>query len=762
MRNARAFPLILFIIQLLFGVVAVATASTTAEDHVIEIPVPITRADGSRGYAQIGYMPNATVAGVQPPSHLELVVLGDGNVGLNGERWTISGKMQIERGWLFSNGEFKGSLFTEGSVSEEPFKSWSAVGGGFYAYVPVIQGDVSTDEASSIRFYWDELSAAVQSTFTIQRSYLQLAPSVYNPTGRLFKARAVPVGPNIDAPAAFERGGRYLISGIVWEDFNQNDVMDGDESGIANVLLRLRKGTYVTSDVVDTTSTGSDGYYEFAFDDDGQYFVELNQPLDTSFAAPNPPSDSVVTSQISGLKHNDVMATWPWETTVTSEVFSFTPSAPEQRVNAGLTYLPVITFNPNSMTVQEPTEESWKAVKVGIVADRDWESLLMLNYKFTGTTDNVVFGEDYEFPLLTNLLADRAGASAIVPFTVFRDAESEFLEGVWIEIDLSMSEVSSKSGRLYVNLTDPASLEEPPVVVGNITEMYTGFLGNGSGSPAILLRENGAYRMGVFVEAAETAFFANLVQDGDEYTFAADGVIGRGRFLNGVFEGLMSPGGSFLLEPVDAFGPFAEAAGLYFQEGVLGEDWDVYAALAPSGELLFYSEYEGEGVGGRMMVPPSGQIDVSVPVNAQFKGTVALQSPFLVQGLLTEMGEQYPLRLNRISALDPDLSGVLSFMVSGAKSMSGGWALQPWFGWFYIGDLNDRWVYHIEHGFLWVSGESFSDFWIYMPDFDSWVFTTPLDYPLLYSAKDGWLFYGVGTAGWAYDYSLQVWRKIGG
>src|SRR5690606_5703342 len=116
-----------------------------------------------------------------------------------------------------------------------------------------------------------------------------------------------------------------------------------------------------------------DGYYEFAFDDDGQYFVELNQPLDTSFAAPNPPSDSVVTSQISGLKHNDVMATWPWETTVTSEVFSFTPSAPEQRVNAGLTYLPVITFNPNSMTVQEPTEESWKAVKVGIVADRDWE-----------------------------------------------------------------------------------------------------------------------------------------------------------------------------------------------------------------------------------------------------------------------------------------------------------------------------------------------------------------------------------------------------
>jgi hypothetical protein len=737
-------------------------------DFLIQIPYSVERTDGTLGWNRLAFLPNATVSTFLPEMvrSWSFIVLGDGNVGIRVTRYTTAGTdLRIEHGFVFSDGSEAGfERSDQGSRDAQPYSIWAQLGDGDYWYPAVVSGDVASTPATGLGTFWNVLPASLQTTFALQMQYLQWTPSAANPTGRQVVAKVTPVGPNPQAVTELLRGGSHAIGGVVWDDFNLNGRRDPGERGLGGVLLRLHKGTYAVSEIVQWTSTASDGTYQFAFSEDGQYFVEMNQPLDTRPATTNPPSETVVFSQIGGLPHNDADRSDPWETTLTSAVLEILPSTPDQQVNAGLTFLPVLTFNPNYMALREPTATAQETVNVGVVASRSWDGPLTLSYDFTVPSEEVVFGVDYQFPAGSFLSADRAGAAIIDEFLIFRDNREEYGESVIISLDLDAeSEISSRSGSLTISLLDP---ETPSVEVPNsiISELYVGFLGAGEDSPAILMRGENTDRLGAFVKAAETAFFANLQSSAGGYTFSSDGLQGRGDFVNNAFEGSMSYAGSFRLERVDPFGPFANSAGLYVQEGVFDEDWDVYAVLTPQGELLFYSEYEGEGTGGGLTVPASGSLKVGLPGGSRFEGTVPHNAPYQIVGILTEEGEKYPLFLTRIAALAPDETGVLSFMLAGATTASGGWANQPWFGWFQIRDLNNRWVYHQEWGYLWMANDSFANFWVYSLKHQEWMLTSPTSYPYLYSAKvGGWLFYLLGTEGnWIYDYTIGDWRPVGG
>lgn len=754
----------------LLGATVIAPAQGTRDDvdFLIQIPYSVERSDGTFGWNRLAFLPNATVSTFRPEMvrNWGFIVLGDGNVGIRVTRYaTVGGDLRIEQGYLFSNGSEVGFEVSDlGPLDTQPYSVWAQLGDGDFWYPAVISGDVASTPASGIRTFWNALPASLQTTFALELRYLQWTPSIANPTGRQVVAKVTPVGPNPQAVVELLRGGSHAIGGVVWEDFNLNGRRDPGERGLGGVLLRLHKGTYAVSEIVQWTSTASDGTYQFAFSEDGQYFVEMNQPLDTRPATTNPPSETVVFSQIGGLPHNDRDESDPWETTLTSAVLEILPGTADQQVNAGLSFLPILTFNPNYMALHEPTATAQETVNVAIVGSRKWDSLLMFGYDFVVSSDAVVSGVDFQFAPGANFSIDRDGASLIEPFTIFRDSQEEYGESVIISFDLdSETEISSQSGSLTISLLDP---DTPTVPISNsiISELYVGFLGAGEDSPAILMRGENTDRLGAFVKAAETAFFTNLQSSAGSYAFSSGAIQGRGNFVNNAFEGSMSYGGSFRLERVDPFGPFANSAGLYLQEGVFDEDWDVYAVLTPQGELLFYSEYEGEGTGGGLTVPASGNLKVGLPGGSRFEGTVPHNAPYQIVGVLTEEGEKYPLSLTRVAALAPSETGVLSFMLAGATTASGGWANQPWFGWFQIRDLNNRWVYHQEWGYLWMASDSFANFWVYSLKHREWMLTSPSSYPYLYSAKvGGWLYYLLGTEGnWIYDYTIGDWRPVGG
>lgn len=83
-----------------------------------------------------------------------------------------------------------------------------------------------------------------------------------------------------------------------------------------------------------------------------------------------------------------------------------------------------------------------------------------------------------------------------------------------------------------------------------------------------------------------------------------------------------------------------------------------------------------------------------------------------------------------------------------------GWRRSDWLGFILPGD--DGWVWHPEHGWLSVVGESDDDLWVYDPAMECWLWTSATLYPFLYRNDEapGWLFYLKGAAPgerWFYD-----------
>jgi hypothetical protein len=79
-----------------------------------------------------------------------------------------------------------------------------------------------------------------------------------------------------------------------------------------------------------------------------------------------------------------------------------------------------------------------------------------------------------------------------------------------------------------------------------------------------------------------------------------------------------------------------------------------------------------------------------------------------------------------------------------ATDMGQGWLYLSWLGIFQA--ASDPWVYHSEHGWMYVLGTRPASLWIWMPG-PGWCWTGEGTYPYLCRASDGvWLWYVKGTA----------------
>jgi len=88
------------------------------------------------------------------------------------------------------------------------------------------------------------------------------------------------------------------------------------------------------------------------------------------------------------------------------------------------------------------------------------------------------------------------------------------------------------------------------------------------------------------------------------------------------------------------------------------------------------------------------------------------------------------------------LEDVATFFAPTA-SLGGDWYYSAWFGTFNA--QNFPWVYHAEHGWLYVSGSSDS-MWFYDVEIGGWLWTNKTEYPAMYHANlQQWVYYYVGT-----------------
>ena len=102
----------------------------------------------------------------------------------------------------------------------------------------------------------------------------------------------------------------------------------------------------------------------------------------------------------------------------------------------------------------------------------------------------------------------------------------------------------------------------------------------------------------------------------------------------------------------------------------------------------------------------------------------------------------------------------------GAIDAGNGWKYLAWFGYFKDGGGTwGGWLWHAEHGWLFPSGVSTANLWLWDQRMQGWLWTSDSIYPYLWSdVLHAWLWYyrgtGQGNGGWFYDWITEsaVWR----
>jgi hypothetical protein len=93
-----------------------------------------------------------------------------------------------------------------------------------------------------------------------------------------------------------------------------------------------------------------------------------------------------------------------------------------------------------------------------------------------------------------------------------------------------------------------------------------------------------------------------------------------------------------------------------------------------------------------------------------------------------------------------------------ATPAAGGWTWSPWFG--YITVTPTAWIYHLQHGWLYVVGSNEASLWMYSSSL-GWTWTGRSAYPWCYRVDaDAWLFYALESAAprWFLNASTGQWE----
>jgi len=127
-----------------------------------------------------------------------------------------------------------------------------------------------------------------------------------------------------DSPRPAEAASKATISGLVWEDTNQNGIQDADEDGIRGVKVKLYRdsGTYVKA----ATTKGS-GLYVIKNISPGDYYLRFILPKRSVVKSVKQGTDVAVEICVDGTTDETALITLdPGEREQTSDVSIASPS----------------------------------------------------------------------------------------------------------------------------------------------------------------------------------------------------------------------------------------------------------------------------------------------------------------------------------------------------------------------------------------------------------------------------------------------------
>jgi len=95
----------------------------------------------------------------------------------------------------------------------------------------------------------------------------------------------------------------------------------------------------------------------------------------------------------------------------------------------------------------------------------------------------------------------------------------------------------------------------------------------------------------------------------------------------------------------------------------------------------------------------------------------------------------------------------------GAVDLGNGWKWLSWFG--YFSTIQDPWIFHLQHGWMYSIGTKPSSVWLWTSDM-GWLWTSDITYPYLYRNKDSaWLYYVKDSMSprWFYNFKTSSWES---
>lgn len=101
---------------------------------------------------------------------------------------------------------------------------------------------------------------------------------------------------------------------------------------------------------------------------------------------------------------------------------------------------------------------------------------------------------------------------------------------------------------------------------------------------------------------------------------------------------------------------------------------------------------------------------------------------------------------NDPSGGNSELPGALNPMWPHDAAASGdGWYNSAWFGQFWAADAADQWIFHAEHGWLYMTETGSTAVTCFTFDM-GWIYTSPEMYPFIFRFEDSlWLYYAIGS-----------------
>ncbi len=744
-------PILLF---LWVVVTASEGSSITTISHTIEIPGPnrttLTRAVSHEIHHEETV---ASFTGDTSVRHRSTFVgLGDGHVATwlehvyrDGDDWVK------EEGWYFSNGTFKAdpdytTRYPVADVQNVGFGlllSWA--NGRYFKLNTLYRHHVQEVGIDQSLTTLAQAHPAFHPVFHVRKNLMNDA-ALGTLSGEVVTVVETYdyLGPNPDF-LLLGAVGRYAIRGIIFADKNYDGYLDPDEGGMRGISLRLRQGNSIVAE----TTTTRDGSYIFMFDEPGDYVVELDQPLNTRTSdslAPSgidPERHSFTVSQ----PHNNPEKTDAWDVVARTPSFSINDNNMTERVIGGLSPLPILTWYPAVVHVVNPLPGQNVIIPFTLTMDQIWSPFMTLTFEYYPSSNRVRVLEDFSFPNSVLIGGTEHSTRRFLGMTVYHNPRLRGSESVLVDFDRFIFGKDVHTASQWFVVVFHEREPEPPQLGPSMTDLYVGNIAGDNGSPAVLFREaGGQYRFAAYFRGAGSngeAFFADVELEGRTFSMDTPAGTASGYLLPDQAEGIFDQSGArFTLEWVNPVGPFAAAAGLYFQEEIEGQDWDIFGVLTPEGRFLFYSEFEGEGAGGGLLLNERGEFSIRPAPGALVRGSVSPEEPFQIAAIYEEPGFSAPILLDRITRLDTNLTGPLAYMTARGRVAASDWVEQDWFGWFHLPDLHQRWVYHLEWGWIWVSSDSYNNFWFYVSRHDLWLWTTREFYPYLSSpTHGGWIYY---------------------